>query len=801
MREELLCPVPYCRNIPLVKLYNYSSSLSVICKDHQNNESTYKINDYLKICQNQNTELFCSNCKKKLSENNYIFFCVNCKKFFDNNCSNKSECYFNNHKIIKTNHQKYFDKIICLLHKKVYTKYCKACKISFCEKCNTKRHENHKMISIDTKTGKEIDEINHKIQIQEEMFKKMKTMITEYLKEMEDKLKIKKLIVQNYINNKLNGNSIENLNNLDLSINTIYQKKIESLYNEKNSEEKLLSLYYYYLMLDIEDDKEENKIFSDDNKLIINKNNNLVDNKDNIKISNIIKDNNDFINNIFKKNYANEDDYDMNIYNSPSNKIHLNSFKSNEMTKSKNIKNIDNNKLINDLNPIKHIDDNNDKDKDKDFPKLEKGPSLDSTINTFQEKSKILCLVTLNSGNLALGFSNGYIKIYNCENIIRTNIQNNNNFNNNQTILQIIDKFKGRRINYIYQLNDSSLLCCTYSKIHHINLKNNDKSFDYLGSIRLSNNEVSKKIIELGNDLIISLGEKNYRKENLSKKKSILKIFNKVNINKENNDECSEYLLSDYDSINSSLSGVSSMSGWENIYSNEEDSPLEDHDEILMEDETIKIYKKNKNFDKINICSVFGTKNTYKKGDEITYEFITTSNKIFDEGEDCVLFYGVMKNKERHGYTFFIQNKIENLPCSKISDSICKLSSKFIGVALQRYKEKDADGIAIIDKNQKELIRIYRGFSIGLMIKPLGSRYIFFSTNKSKDTNKCDVIRLINELTERLQSNDEKIVCQIKTRFNTLAQLKPKIRGIKDNSLFYFALSSNKTLYIISIKK
>ena len=53
-----------------------------------------------------------------------------------------------------------------------------------------------------------------------------------------------------------------------------------------------------------------------------------------------------------------------------------------------------------------------------------------------------------------------------------------------------------------------------------------------------------QSIIELGNDLIVSLGEKNYRDENRIHNKCIIKIFSKLNINSKNSEANS--FLSDY---------------------------------------------------------------------------------------------------------------------------------------------------------------------------------------------------------------------------------------------------------------
>lgn len=70
MKEELLCTVPYCRNIPLVKINN-DSSISINCNIHPNNRKTYKIEDYLKKINELKKSIdLCSDCKNPFSQNN-----------------------------------------------------------------------------------------------------------------------------------------------------------------------------------------------------------------------------------------------------------------------------------------------------------------------------------------------------------------------------------------------------------------------------------------------------------------------------------------------------------------------------------------------------------------------------------------------------------------------------------------------------------------------------------------------------------------------------------------------------------
>ena len=781
-KEELLCTVPYCRNIPIVKINN-DSSITINCNIHPNNHNTYKIEDYLKKINELKLSIErCSDCKKVFNQNNYIFYCEDCNKLIDNFCFMRSRCYIkDSHKVTKTTFPKFIDKMLCLKDKKTYLKYCQICENSLCISC--KKNCEHDLIDIQPKSLKELDEIEKKLNTQEATFKKLQKIVNDCLKEFEDKLKMEKLIYKSYLNNKLNGNSIANLNNLKFSINQKYKNKIDLLYDKKgNIEDKLLCLYYYYLMYENEVDNDE----------VENRINNLKRDLIGVRQINSNKIGNNKVNNIIKKEYKFDDNYDFNINNSNiGSPINKNNQKSKESYNQNDNKNINVNKNINQ----KDINRNSIINTDKNIHKLLRGPSLNSIIDTISEKSKILSLIRLDSGNLALGFLNGFIKIYNCDSICKEKNKNNDQINPNpeKHLLLEINQFKGRRINYIYQLKDKTLLCCSYSRIHHINLVNNDTDYLFLGTIKLSTHELPKKIIELGNDLIVSLSERNIKKANVSKNICILKIFNKILSQNQKENENFSNIFSDNDSINSASSSLSL--GWENVYSNEDESPLSSKDEILMEDRTIKIYKRNKNLDNIHICSIFGTKIDKSQENNILYEFIATSNKIYSGGENCILFYSVMKNPMRHGCLFFISKELNDskLSCSKEPESICLLNKKFIIVALQKNNENNSNGIALIDINDKKLVRIYKGYSVGFISKSIRNKFIIFSTNKNKDTTKNDQIRLIKDLGANNQNNSLNIVCSIQTHFSGITELKSK------NNLLFFAISSNKELYIISL--
>ena len=420
----------------------------------------------------------------------------------------------------------------------------------------------------------------------------------------------------------------------------------------------------------------------------------------------------------------------------------------------------------------------------------------DSKITISSELNVIICMIRLSSGNLALGLSNGRIKIYDL-NEICNNISKNEDEEERDSILTI-EKFKGKRISYLYELKNKTLLCGTYSKIHHLLLKNNDRDFEYLGSIDISKRELPKKIIELGNDLIVSLGEKIFKNENIKRVKCFLKIFNKVTSSQKQSEDNSFCLFSDNESINSGHSSLSEE--WESVYSsNTEDSFKNMKEKNFIIDSHIKLYKNNKNLDGLFRCSIFPLDIDNKQNNGNIYEFIATSNSIFYSGENTVQIFGVLRNQIRHGYTFFIDKTLNDLPCSRFVESIAKLDKNYIGIGLQKTND-NINGIAVLDINKKEIVNIIEGLSIGLLNKSIfNPKYIIFTTNETKDYRKCNEIRLYNKnnlLNDSLSKIKDKPIFQFISSFSCLVE----ICSDKNKKYIYYATSSNKKLIIIKIE-
>ena len=716
-----------------------------------------------------------------MTEENIVCFVPNCDKIpiihIENNNSFEVKIICDIHKEKIMSIKEYLslcnnyikDKLCDLCHKKLpdnnFNFYCNSCNKYFDAKCYYKSNcnkNNHRINkiknsnnninnnmnnNINVKSKNDLDYLNNIIKSQEEIFLKEKRLVLNYLNEIQNELQLKRKIFENYKNNKNNKNALNNLNNLKLSLDKKNFEKINDIlnkdFNNINNEDKAMSLYYYNQMCK----KKENLKKDDDLDFsILNLSNNL---NPNLNKKMFLEDNN-------------------NININPINIIH-----NNNNNNQRIIQNNNNNQGI-----IQNNNDNNNID-----PFILQDPKL-KLVSSISGKNKIYTLILLHTGNIALGFSSGIIKIYKLD--------------KNLLLLLEISKFKGRRINYLYELKDNTLLCCTYGKIHHIILKNNDTKFEYLGTINLSKFEIPKKIIELGDNLIISLGEKNIRKDNYIKKRCILKIFNKINSGNKSNLNKDNY-LSDCESLNSINSA---NSDWESIFSNDEGEEEDDvslnNYSLLQEqiDESIKIYKNDKNFDKIFICTIFGI-NVTRSRTEDTYEFVASSNSIYKDGENSLLFYGLTKIKNRNGYQIFIRdNKIKNLACSQNIDSICFLDKEKIkiGIALQNFNEADFDGIAVVNIKKYELEKIIRGASIGILkMNKFNKKNIIFVSNKTNDKKKLDKLMTYEYHNTSKNLDNKRMICCLKKGCLGFIEI------IKENKEIYI-IHNIKEIFVIEYK-
>ena len=288
MLDKIVCHNESCRKIPSLIIDQNTPTVKIYCPEHE--ERILRIKDYINACE-QGNNLRCSNCGKKAPLDNFIFYCNTCKKYLDSDCFHRSNCSRKNHDFNKVKVES--NENNCK-HNKFYTKYCLNCKISLCNDCfiGNNIHRDHLLQDIRAKTNNELESINNILNKQEKIFNKTKDIINKYLEELENKLKLKRIIFQNYKKNKFNGTALNNLENLNININQEFYNKINSYYTKDyiniNNAQKALSLYYFSKMCGNIDNninievKEEN-ILPRINNINSNLNNNINNNISNIK--------------------------------------------------------------------------------------------------------------------------------------------------------------------------------------------------------------------------------------------------------------------------------------------------------------------------------------------------------------------------------------------------------------------------------------------------------------------------------------------------------------------------------------
>ena len=716
LKNFIICPKNGCQMIPKIDYIDDEFYLLIKCnKNNCNYRTKLDINNYINITS---TKLECLNYDAKLSnidDNNHLIYRINNKNFYN----------------------------YCSEHNKKYFYYCQNCDVCLCLNClDNSFHYNHTLMYLDDlrPNMNKLEQIKSIINEQENMLNKVKKVVKDCIIRFENDIKLKKLILENYVAHRRDYNSIYNINKLSLIINQEYKTKIDNLFDDDNDNEnkknkicdytnKMLSIFYYYIMC--QNNEKENKIL------------------------NVIKNEFNFVN--VNNNNNNYKTYDYKNYIEDYNN-------KGSVIKSSKLK-------------IKHES------------------NISKNIKSILEYKIVTSIIRIKSGNLVVGFRNGLIKIYNSEELCSL-------FNGNEEMLSI-DQFIGRKISYLYQLKDSTLLCSTYSKIHKIKLYDNDIQYEYLSKIKLPSFEYPTKIIELGKELIVCLTNKNTKTDNQKIIECYLRIY-KINSDSQTDEEIG--YLSDYDNENNVFNAGGGFAS-DQSYSSDFDN-IKSFDSCGNIDEDIKLYKKNIKNNTKYICSIFPTKIKNKKyeKDDYLYEFITTSSYDIENanGENKIYFYGISKNSE--GYHRLNFNKIceiDDISCSLYVDSIYKLNNNLVGVGIQKYKGNFAE-CAIIDAKKRELIKILGKEPIHLFNISENKNMIIFSINCKDEENKkvslIKYIRIGTKITNEkkvITFKDSKTMISFKNQFQYIVELKP-INNKNQNNIYY-CLFVGRNIFVIQI--
>ena len=127
---------------------------------------------------------------------------------------------------------------------------------------------------------------------------------------------------------------------------------------------------------------------------------------------------------------------------------------------------------------------------------------------------------------------------------------------------------KGKFISYISQFVDETLLCPIYSKIIRIRLTYKDKNHEIIGCINLENLELCRKLISLGNSMLVILSEKGSDCK--------IKLYSKKDETLNNNLNCYNIVIDGINSICQTY-GIINQNSLNANYNNERENLLSNY--------------------------------------------------------------------------------------------------------------------------------------------------------------------------------------------------------------------------------
>ena len=210
--------------------------INISCK---NNHQEYQTLSHFNFNHQKNDIKECPNTAcHKISELSKIYYCFKCKNFYCPKC-----CCI--HYRSKPDISRYFGLLEnrCKIHEfKIQEYFCNLCDKYFCKKCKVTHPENHKNLIFLGQKFEKIekilrDEINKEKNIVMEYNKMLnlaRKNISEIIEYKKNMIKIKKYILESYLNRNKNYYNIQNLNLIKTLHNNhqkIYEKKIKKLYD------------------------------------------------------------------------------------------------------------------------------------------------------------------------------------------------------------------------------------------------------------------------------------------------------------------------------------------------------------------------------------------------------------------------------------------------------------------------------------------------------------------------------------------------------------------------------------------
>ena len=362
-------------------------------------------------------------------------------------------------------------------------------------------------------------------------------------------------------------------------------------------------------------------------------------------------------------------------------------------------------------------------------------------------------MILLESGNFAIS-NEGYVEIYNLKKIKESD---NKEIDTNKYLIQKIPLHKitgGKMISHIFEFPDKTLLCSVYAEIIRIKLINQDKDHEIIGKIKLNEEEITRKMISLGNSLLVILSDIN--------NDCFIKIYNK-------NDEPKMIIQNKFLNIDNILNSKNNIS--DNL--------------IEIDSSFINI---NNNLNDMDI--IWQTLFALKEDNDISnyHEFIATSNAENVKGRDLLVFFGIKKDVNNNNFNIIKIKEINQLSCSVESNSICQLNDQYLCIGLSDFnRKKQTGGFAIIDIKKREFVKKIKGDNISSIYYDKEKSLIISSMEILK--KRCFVTRIYkvinNEENEENKKIEFKCIDTHTNRYNNIIISIYKIpNDSKDDNIF-----------------
>ena len=366
-----------------------------------------------------------------------------------------------------------------------------------------------------------------------------------------------------------------------------------------------------------------------------------------------------------------------------------------------------------------------------DMPEITIKPM--TKIKTIVEhKKEIMNMVKLRNGGFATSSWDGTVKIFDDQ---------------NYNLIQTIKEPKLNDISYVTQLSDDSLLICS-NIMQKIRLSSDNKSH----TIEFIFNDYKDYIIK-----VIELENKNIITCDWEFK---IKVWGLSKNNNNNNNNNSSNITIGNTAGNTTTAGNPNTIGNNNI------------NNIAGKASKRLSLKKGNNstfFKNNNLYYII--KDSINQGEHLSSicrindnQFVSSSNSHLEKGKDLLRFY----DQNLVNY-----DTIKGISCSELPDSICQLNKKLLAVALQRWKEGQVRGIALINVNFRQIVKIIQTDAI-TYINLLSNGLVI--TGGREVNTKRSIVKIwclegveMNLLSENCSEQKDAITCVIELNDGILA--------------------------------